>query len=84
MEIVSQYVCHSLIFLFFSVYLKEKETNAVHMNVQRGSYFEMTLPWIVDKDGYTTKINGQLFHVDASTSLQVNSRCNFCLCDFRA
>lgn len=41
------------------------------MNVQRGSYFEMTLPWTVGKDGYTTKINGQLFHVDASTSLQV-------------
>ncbi|XP_042881836.1 transmembrane protein KIAA1109 homolog isoform X7 [Penaeus japonicus] len=55
------------------LFSKEKETNAVHMNVQRGSYFEMTLPWIVGKDGYTTKINGQLFHVDASTSLQYRS-----------
>nr|XP_027228539.1 transmembrane protein KIAA1109-like [Penaeus vannamei] len=40
------------------LFSKEKETNAVHMNVQRGSYFEMTLPWTVGKDGYTTKING--------------------------
>lgn len=51
---------------------QEKETNAVHMNVQRGSYFEMTLPWTVTNTGYVTKINGQLFHVDASTSLQVS------------
>ncbi|XP_071552185.1 bridge-like lipid transfer protein family member 1 isoform X2 [Panulirus ornatus] len=52
------------------LFSKEKETNAVHMTVQRGSYFEMTLPWTVNQDGYITKINGQLFHVDASTSLQ--------------
>ncbi|XP_050686161.1 transmembrane protein KIAA1109 homolog isoform X6 [Eriocheir sinensis] len=52
------------------LFSKEKETNAVHMNVQRGSYFEMTLPWTVTPTGYVTKINGQLFHVDASTSLQ--------------
>ncbi|MPC08090.1 uncharacterized protein E2C01_000665 [Portunus trituberculatus] len=51
------------------LFSKEKETKAVHMNVQRGSYFEMTLPWTVSASGYITKINGQLFHVDASTSL---------------
>ncbi|XP_069163724.1 bridge-like lipid transfer protein family member 1 isoform X17 [Procambarus clarkii] len=55
------------------LFSKEKETNAVHMNVQRGSYFEMTLPWTVYEDGYVTKIRGQLFHVDASTSLQYRS-----------
>ena len=51
--------------------LQDKETNAVRMDVDRGSYFELTLPWEVEPNGYTTKINGQLFHVDASTSLQV-------------
>ncbi|XP_069959318.1 bridge-like lipid transfer protein family member 1 isoform X14 [Cherax quadricarinatus] len=55
------------------LFSKEKETNAVHMNVQRGSYFEMTLPWTIHEDGYVTKIRGQLFHVDASTSLQYRS-----------
>ncbi|KAK4300608.1 hypothetical protein Pmani_027192 [Petrolisthes manimaculis] len=48
---------------------QENQTNAVHMNVQRGSYFEMTLPWTVSDDGYVTKINGQFLHVDASSSL---------------
>lgn len=28
------------------------------------------MPWIVQQDGYTTKITGQLLHVEASTSLQ--------------
>lgn len=51
---------------------QENQTNAVHMNVQRGSYFEMTLPWTVNDNGYVTKINGQLLHVDASSSLNVS------------
>ncbi|XP_042203884.1 transmembrane protein KIAA1109 homolog isoform X4 [Homarus americanus] len=55
------------------LFSKEKVTNAVHMNVQRGSYFEMTLPWAINQEGYRTRINGQLFHVDASTSLQYRS-----------
>ncbi|XP_064107529.1 bridge-like lipid transfer protein family member 1 [Macrobrachium nipponense] len=52
------------------LFSKEKETNAIHMNVQKGSYFEMILPWMVGPDGYVTRINGQLLYVDASTSLQ--------------
>ncbi|XP_066952300.1 bridge-like lipid transfer protein family member 1 [Macrobrachium rosenbergii] len=52
------------------LFSKEKETNAIHMNVQKGSYFEMILPWMVGADGYVTRINGQLLYVDASTSLQ--------------
>ncbi|XP_076066750.1 transmembrane protein KIAA1109 homolog tweek isoform X4 [Oratosquilla oratoria] len=51
------------------LFSKDHETNAVHMNVKRGSYFEMTLPWITTSSGYVTTINGQLLHVDASTSL---------------
>lgn len=57
---------------------QENQTNAVHMNVQRGSYFEMTLPWTVNDNGYVTKINGQLLHVDASSSLNV-SQCVYIL-----
>lgn len=52
------------------LFTKDKETNAVHINVGAGSYLELTLPWIILQDGYTTKINGQLLHVEATTSLQ--------------
>lgn len=48
-----------------------KETNAIHINVGPGSYMEITLPWLVVHDGYTTKITGQLLHLEATTSLQV-------------
>ena len=45
------------------LFSKEKETSAVHMTVQKGSSFEMTLPWTVGEDGYTTKLNGNLLQV---------------------
>lgn len=51
------------------LFSKNKETNAVHINIEPGSYLEITLPWIVQPDGYRTKITGQLLHVEASTSL---------------
>lgn len=51
------------------LFSKCKETNAVHINIEPGSYLEITLPWIVQADGYRTKITGQLLHVEASTSL---------------
>lgn len=43
------------------------------MNVGQGSYLEITIPWIITKDGYSTQINGQLLHLEASTSLQYRS-----------
>ena len=46
---------------------------AVHMNIKPGSYLEMTIPLLVSENGYTTIINGQLFHLDASSSLQYRS-----------
>lgn len=52
------------------LFTKNKETNAVHINIGAGSYLEITLPWITLQNGYTTKINGQLLHMDATTSLQ--------------
>jgi len=42
------------------------------MNVGPGSYLEVTIPWVVYSDGYATKITGQLLHLEASTSLQVD------------
>lgn len=52
------------------LFTKDKETNAVHINVGAGSYLEITLPWIILQDGYSTKITGQLLHLEATTSLQ--------------
>lgn len=51
------------------LFTKNKETNAVHMIIEPGSYLEVTLPWVVQRNGYVTKVRGQLLHVDASTSL---------------
>ncbi|CAG9772767.1 unnamed protein product [Ceutorhynchus assimilis] len=52
------------------LFTKDKETNAVHINVGAGSYLEVTIPWITKQAGYSTKINGQLLHLEATTSLQ--------------
>ncbi|XP_033221657.1 transmembrane protein KIAA1109-like [Belonocnema kinseyi] len=55
------------------LFSKNRETNAVHVNVGAGSYLEITMPWIVLQDGYSTKITGQLLHLEATTSLQYRS-----------
>ncbi|XP_038111246.1 transmembrane protein KIAA1109 isoform X3 [Culex quinquefasciatus] len=55
------------------LFSKVKETNAVHVNIGAGSYLEVTLPWITLQDGFTTKVTGQLLHVEATTSLQFRS-----------
>ncbi|GIY39873.1 transmembrane protein KIAA1109 [Caerostris extrusa] len=55
------------------LFSKEKETNAVHMNVGQGSYLEVTIPMRITDDGYISRINGQLLHLEASTSLQYRS-----------
>lgn len=52
------------------LFSKEKETNAIHMTTRPGSYLEITIPWIVEENGFSTKINGQLLHLEATTSLQ--------------
>lgn len=43
------------------------------MNCKQGSYLEFTIPYVIDDSGYVTKINGQLMHVDMSTSLKFRS-----------
>ncbi|XP_062707528.1 bridge-like lipid transfer protein family member 1 isoform X7 [Aedes albopictus] len=55
------------------LFSKNKETNAVHVNIGAGSCLEVTLPWITLQDGFTTKVTGQLLHVEATTSLQYRS-----------
>lgn len=45
----------------------------MHVTIGAGSYLEITLPWITLQDGFTTKISGQLLHVEATTSLQYRS-----------
>lgn len=59
------------------LFSKEKETNAVHINIGAGSYMEAVLPWITLQDGFATKITGQFLHVDATTSLQYRSLAEF-------
>ncbi|GAB0095271.1 Protein KIAA1109 [Sergentomyia squamirostris] len=55
------------------LFSKNKETSAVHVITGPGSYLEVTLPWITLQDGFTTKVTGQLLHVEATTSLQYRS-----------
>ncbi|XP_017486046.1 PREDICTED: uncharacterized protein KIAA1109 [Rhagoletis zephyria] len=55
------------------LFSKDKETNAMHITVGPASYVELTIPWVTHVDGYTSKIQGQLFHVEATTSLQYRS-----------
>ena len=43
------------------------------MNTKAGSYLEFTVPWITEEMGYVSKVNGQLMHLDATTSLQFRS-----------
>ncbi|KAI0212656.1 hypothetical protein LSAT2_002397 [Lamellibrachia satsuma] len=55
------------------LFTKDKETQAIHMNTQAGSYLDATVPYVLENDGYTTKVNGQLMNVDATSSLQFRS-----------
>ena len=43
------------------------------MHSGQGSYLEFTVPFVVDASGYTTKVNGQMMHLDATTSLKFRS-----------
>ncbi len=45
----------------------------MHMNMTQGSYLEFTVPMVVEESGYEIKVNGQLFHLDATTSLAYRS-----------
>uniref|UniRef100_A0A8C1UJT4 Si:ch211-233a24.2 n=1 Tax=Cyprinus carpio TaxID=7962 RepID=A0A8C1UJT4_CYPCA len=52
------------------LFTKNRETNAVHVNVGAGSYLEVNIPMTVGENGYSPTVKGQLLHVDASSSMQ--------------
>ncbi|KAL0968995.1 hypothetical protein UPYG_G00220970 [Umbra pygmaea] len=52
------------------LFTKNRETNAIHVNVGAGSYLEVNIPMTVGDAGYSPTIKGQLLHVDTTTSMQ--------------
>ncbi|XP_058048400.1 bridge-like lipid transfer protein family member 1 isoform X5 [Ahaetulla prasina] len=52
------------------LFTKNRETNAVHVNVGAGSYLEVNIPMTVTENGYSPTIKGQLLHIDATSSMQ--------------
>ncbi|XP_033635636.1 transmembrane protein KIAA1109 homolog [Asterias rubens] len=63
-------VAEATIDILFS---KDKETNAVHIDVDKASYVEVSIPLLVGSEGYHTRVTGQLLHVDSSTSMEYRS-----------
>lgn len=56
------------------LFVKNRETSAVHVNAGPGSYLEITIPWVTKSaTGYETHILGQILHLDATTSLTFRS-----------
>ncbi|XP_041461922.1 transmembrane protein KIAA1109-like isoform X2 [Lytechinus variegatus] len=55
------------------LFTKNKETNAFHIHMRRGSYVEICIPQLIGIEGYNTKIVGQLLLLDADTSLPYRS-----------
>ncbi|GFR72316.1 protein CSF1, partial [Elysia marginata] len=58
---------------FDILFTKNSVTQALHMNAGKGSYVEVTVPYIVEESGYLTKVKGQLMLVDATTSMPFRS-----------
>ncbi|XP_032872772.1 transmembrane protein KIAA1109 homolog isoform X2 [Amblyraja radiata] len=51
------------------LFTKNRETNAIHVNVGAGSYLEVNVPMTVDENGFSPTVKGQLLHVDATSSM---------------
>ena len=51
------------------LFSKNKETKAVYLALDKGTNFEVKVPWITGKNGYKTTISGTLMMVEATTSL---------------
>ena len=47
------------------------------MTMAQGSYLEFSIPMITEETGYVSKVNGQLMHLDATTSLQFRQLLNW-------
>ncbi|TRY60510.1 hypothetical protein DNTS_001480 [Danionella cerebrum] len=52
------------------LFTKNRETNAVHVNVGAGSYLEVNIPMTVEENGYSPTVKGRLLHVDTTSSMQ--------------
>ncbi|XP_022098164.1 uncharacterized protein KIAA1109-like isoform X2 [Acanthaster planci] len=63
-------VAEATIDILFS---KDKETNAFHIDVDKASYVEVSIPLLIGPEGYHTRVTGQLLHVDSSTSMEYRS-----------
>ncbi|KAI1299178.1 putative transmembrane protein [Halotydeus destructor] len=55
------------------LFVKNKETNALHINAGPGSYLEVTVPYVTKEAGYESHIVFQILHLDATTSLSYRS-----------
>ena len=55
------------------LFSKNKETKAVHLNFDKGTNFEIKVPWVIGKSGYTTSIIGTLMELESTTSLDYRS-----------
>lgn len=55
------------------LFTKNSETQAIHMHMGPASYIEASIPWIIEENGYSSVIKGQLLFMDISTSMQFRS-----------
>ncbi|XP_059164299.1 bridge-like lipid transfer protein family member 1 [Physella acuta] len=55
------------------LFTKNSVTQALHMNASKGSYVEVTIPYIIEDNGFVSKVKGQLMLVDATTSMAFRS-----------
>ncbi|KAL3880212.1 hypothetical protein ACJMK2_032469 [Sinanodonta woodiana] len=55
------------------LYTKNSVTQAIHINMNQGSYVEASMPWVVLENGYTTIIRGQMLLLEATNSMKFRS-----------
>lgn len=55
---------------FDVLFMSNDVPNAMHLNFVKGSWFECTVPWLIQENGSTTAIQGQFLMIDSSTSLE--------------
>ena len=51
------------------LYSKQKKTEAIHLEMDPGTNFEVKIPWNCSSDGFTTNFNGTFMKPEATTSL---------------
>ena len=47
----------------------KNETKAIHLNFGQGTNFDIKVPWVVGKSGFTTNIAGTFMMLDATTNM---------------